>query len=99
MQSANPPAQTQSSGALFSGMNLGGQSTQNSSPFGGAPAQQPGLQQQSNMGLFDGLNQNSTSASSATPAPSQQPQQPSKPTMWDTNSKLFDLSADSLKQT
>lgn len=96
MQSANPPAQTQSSGALFSGMSLGGQqSAQNSSPFGGAPAQQPGLQQQSNMGLFDGLNQNSTGAS-ATPAPSQQP---SKPTMWDTNSKLFDLSADSLKQT
>lgn len=51
------------------------------------------------MGLFDGLNQNQASASSTPAAPQQQPQQPAKPTMWDANSKLFDLSADSLKQT
>lgn len=48
------------------------------------------------MGLFDGLNQQQNSANPMPAAPQQT--QAAKPTMWDTNSKLFDLSADSLKQ-
>lgn len=50
------------------------------------------------MGLFDGLNQQQNSATPV-PVPQQQPEAPKQPTMWDTGSKLFDLSADSLKQS
>jgi len=45
------PAQAQSSGTLFDGMNVGSQQPQQNA-FGAAPQQQ-----QNSMGLFDGLNQ------------------------------------------
>lgn len=86
------PAPAQSSGTLFDGMNVGSQQPAQNTAFNTAPQQQ-----QNSMGLFDGLNQQPNTTSSM-PAPQQQTQ-PAKSTMWDGNGKLFDLSADSLKQT
>lgn len=88
---ASQPAQPQTSGTLFDGMNLGSQQPQQNTGFGAAPQQQ-----QTGMGLFDGLDQQQNNSTTAISAP-QQPAAQAKPTMWDGNSKLFDLSANSLK--
>lgn len=88
---ASQPAQPQTSGTLFDGMNLGNQQPQQNTGFGAAPQQQ-----QTSMGLFDGLNQQQNNSTPPISTP-QQPATQAKPTMWDGNSKLFDLSASSLK--